>query len=292
MKNKIAKTIIQIISIFLIIIALIIIYYLTADIYTKMPEEVEEVCKITVERYMERNVFIITPKEQKTDTKILYFHGGAYVAEATKQHWQFIEKMAKDTGATVILPDYPLTPKYIYSDVFEMIEPLYKDIVEKIGSEHLVIMGDSAGGGMGLALEEKIGKDGIPMPAKTILISPWLDVSLSNPHISEIQKLDTELNKDTLILAGISYASNDGVENYLVSPINGPLDKLKDITILIGTHDILNPDVKLLQEKAEDIGVQIDVKEYEKAKHIWIIEKNSSEELIEEGYQDIINLIK
>lgn len=243
---------------------------------------------------MGRNVFIVTPKNrEKSNIKILYFHGGSYVAEATKQHWDFIEKIVNDTGATVILPDYPLTPKYNYKDVFQMVVPLYKEIIERVDVNQLIMMGDSAGGGLSLALEERIGTENLPMPAKTILISPWLDVRLTNPQIEEVQKNDNQLNKETLRLAGIAYAGEDGIDSYLVNPIDGDLSKLKNVIILTGTCDILNPDVHQLKEKAEEIGVgeEIEIKEYEQARHIWLIEKNSGQELEEQGYQDILHFL-
>ena len=291
MKNKILKGIIESILIIIAIILAILIYYITADIQTKKPAKVEKTCNIETKQYKGRNIFIITTNEKQTNKKILYFHGGSYMAEATNNHWKFLEQIAKDTGATIILPDYPLAPKYTYKDVFNMVEPLYKEIIEQTGSENLIIMGDSAGGGLGLALEEKLGEQNIPMPAKTILISPWLDVRLNNPEIEKIEKLDTILNKESLRLAGIAYASNEGMENYLVNPIDGDLSKLQNVTILTGTYDILNPDAKLLQQKARKQNVQIEIKEYEQAKHIWIIDQNSSQELVDQGYQGIIELI-
>lgn len=293
MKNKTIKILIGLILSILFIILAIIAYYLIVDIKIKVPSEIEQTCELKKESFMERNVFIITPKNKnKSNTTILYFHGGSYVAETSKEQWDFIEKIVKDTGATIILPDYPLTPKYNYKDVFKMIVPLYKEIIEKIDINNLIVMGDSAGGGLGLALEERIAKEDLPMPNKTILISPWLDVRLKNPEIDEIQKLDKQLNKETLILAGIAYAGEDGIDNYLVNPIDGDISKLKNITILIGTNDILNPDVKKLQKKAEEIGNPIQVTEYEGAGHVWMIEKNSSQELIDKGYQEIVKLIE
>ena len=263
------------------------------DIQTKVPKEIKEICQIETKQFMGRNIFIVTPKNrEKSDLKILYFHGGSYVAEATKQHWEFLEQIANDTGATIIFPDYPLTPKYNYKDVFKMVVPLYKEIIDRIDTNHFVLMGDSAGAGLGLALEERVGEDNLTMPAKTILISPWLDVRLTNPVIEEIEEKDKQLNKETLKLAGFAYAGEDGINNYLVNPIEGDLSKLKNITILTGTYDILNPDVHLLKEKAEKVGIgsQINVKEYEQASHIWMIEKNSSQELIQQGYQDILDV--
>ena len=292
MKRKIAKTIVEIILLIIALIMLIIAFFMIMDIESRAPEEIKIDCNIETEEFIGRKVFIITPKNtQKTNKVILYLHGGSYVAETSNNHWKFLEKIVNDTGVTVILPDYPLTPKYTYKDVFTMITPLYKEVIEEVDINNLILMGDSAGGGMALALLERIGEENIVLPSETILISPWVDVRLENPKIDEVQKRDTDLNKDSLKLAGVAYSGEDGMDNYLVNPIDGDLSKLKNVTILTGTDDILNPDIDILQEKAKKVNVNIDVKEYEGAGHIWIINNNSREELVQKGYNDLINLI-
>lgn len=292
--KRVVKWILLMLFSLLIVSLIISAYFFIVDIETRVPKKVENSCYIETKQFMSRNIFIITPKDEeiKNNTVILYFHGGAYFAEATEQHWDFIENIVKDTGATVVLPDYPLTPKYNYKDVFKMVIPLYKEIIDKVDAYKLILMGDSAGGGLGLALEEKISEEFLPLPGKTVLISPWLDVRLNNKEIDIVQVKDKQLNKDTLKLAGISYAGEDGIDSYLVNPIDGKLAKLKNMIILTGTNDILNPDVHVLMEKAKKEGIDIELKEYEGAAHIWIIEKSSNEELVNKGYQDIIELIK
>ena len=242
---------------------------------------------------MGRKVFTIRDKSTEENTKyILYFHGGSYVAEATNNHWEFLKKIAKDTGYTIIMPDYPLTPKYNYKEVYNVVEPLYNQIIEKVGKSNLILMGDSAGGGLALGLYEKITQDNIETPAKTILISPWLDVRLENDNIKDVEKNDTILNKETLKLAGIAYAGNDGINSYMVNPIDGDLSKIENVEIFIGTYDILNPDCKLLKEKANEVGKDIEIKEYDQAKHIWLVDNNSSEEITQKAYNDLINSLK
>lgn len=292
MTKKVLKGILGIIIFLLLIITIIIFYYLMVDRQTQQPKQVQEQCNIETKLYKNNKVFIVTPKDNKNyNINILYFHGGSYMAEATEQHWDFIEKIVLDTGATVILPDYPLAPKNNYKDVFEMVEPLYKEIIKKIDTNSLIIMGDSAGGGLGLALTEKLTQEDIELPNKTILISPWLDVRLTNEKIDEIQKNDKDLNKQMLQLAGSIYAGTDGINNYLVNPIDGDLSKLKNVTIFTGTSDILNPDTHVLQEKAKKVNLQIDIKEYEGAGHIWVIQKGENEELENQGYKDILETI-
>lgn len=274
----------------LIPIVVVMSYYFIYSRETLKPKSSDTMCNIETIDFEGRKVFYITPKEEKTNLTIIYFHGGSYIAEATKDHWEFLQNISKDLSATVIMPDYPLTPKHNYKDVFNFLEPLYKKIIEKIDVNNLVMMGDSAGGGMALGLEEKLTQEKIEIPKKTILISPWLDTRLENPKISEFQNKDKQLNKEALKIAGVAYSSGD--DNYLVNPIEGDLSKLKSITIFIGTDDILNPDVYLLKEKGKEQGIEIQIKEYENAAHIWMIEKNSGEELTNRGYLDILETIR
>lgn len=297
MKEKIIKITVILIVLVILTSASTIAYFMLAEIETNiLPDESTYTCNIEQREFMNRNVFILTPKNvEKTDMVILYFHGGSYMAEITNEHWNFLEKVINNTGATVILPDYPLSPKHNYKDVFNMVEPLYNEIVSKIDQDDFVVMGDSAGGGLALALEEKVSSENSEyiLPDKTILISPWLDVRLENTKIDEVQKLDKDLNKDTLKLAGIAYAGKDGIDSYLVNPIDGDLSKLNNITIFTGTYDILNPDVHVLEEKAKEQEITINVKEYEGASHIWILKDNEEEkELIEQGFNDLIETLK
>lgn len=278
-KTKITIIILIVLGLLLSIIwNFFISYYFEVDRETIEPREEIKICNIETQNYQNRKVFVVYPKDSKTELTIFYFHGGAYMAEATENHWNFIQKLAIDTNSTIIMPDYPLAPKANYKDVFDFAEPLYKETIKNIDTNKLIVMGDSAGGGLALGLMEKISSEDVKIPNKIMLISPWLDTRLTNPDIDEVQKKDKQLNKDTLKLAGIAYSLGD--DNYLVNPIDGDISKLKNITIFTGKDDILNPDVYVLKNKALEQGIEIEVKEYENANHIWIIDKNSDEQIV------------
>lgn len=278
----------------LILISLgIITTFFVVDIQAKPPITTILKYKVTEEKYGERKVFIINSKEHINNKYILYLHGGAYVLEATYKHWQFLEDIVDETGMTLILPDYPLAPKNTYKDVFNMIVPLYKEIIEKVGKENVILMGDSAGGGMALGLLQKIGEEDASMPSKTILLSPWLDVTMKNPKIEEIEKIDPVLLKEGLKATGKAYAGEDGMESFLVNPILGPVNKLENITIYTGTYDMLNPDVHILMEKAKAEGINIDLREKAKAIHIWMTHvENKNVYAAKETFEDIVKLLK
>ena len=280
---------------FIFLTAFVIIsLFFIIDIQGIAPSEVKERHTVIEMQYHNRKIFILKPKNSKDlGDIILYLHGGSYVVETSYKHWKFLEDLVSDTGMTLVLPDYPLTPKYTYKEVFEMIEPLYKEIMESIGERKLILMGDSAGGGMALGLLEKITSNKQKEPAKTILLSPWLDVSLSNLKITkELQAKDPTLIKDVLKIAGKAYCGEDGMDNYLVNPIKGPIKDLKNVTIYTGTYDILNPDAHSFLERAEKENVDIDFRETKKAIHIWMTYREKKEYASEETYQDIVKLLK
>ncbi len=294
MKKKITFTITITLITIAIIGTLIYGYFKIIGIESKPPKDEKNMYRLETEKYFDRKVFVVKPNDKNSNSMtILYLHGGAYVGELQPEHWEFIGKIVTDTGATVIVPDYPLAPKYTYKDVFNMIEPLYKEIVDKVGTDNIVVMGDSAGGGIGLALVEKITEDSnYNIPSKTILISPWLDVRMTNPEIDKVQENDKELNRETLRLAGLSYAGIDGIDSKLVNPIDGDISKLKNVTIFTGTYDILNPDVHKLMKKNANSEDNIKVKEYEGAGHIWIVNRKGDKELIDKAYNDLIQVLK
>ena len=233
------------IILFFILLALVfaIIYYELRLATSKLPKDVFKEYDFFQKRYMKKDVFIISPNDEKKNLIILYLHGGSYVGELEKYHWNFFKDIINDTGATIIVPDYPLAPEHTYLEVFKMMEPMYLEITKNLKKDDtFVIMGDSAGAGLALALYQRNGKLKRKLPDKTILISPWLDVRMTNPDIDKVK--DPILKKSLLKLSGQKYAGKNGMKSYLVNPVLGPTNKLKNIFILSGTNDLLNPDAK------------------------------------------------
>ncbi len=290
------KILLVIILIGTICAVILIIYLFKGDVKARVPGYMKDEYNISEEEVENRPVYTITPQNGVTnELVIMYVHGGSYVGDLEKEHWKTCSDIINQLGCTIIVPDYPLTPKYNYKDTISMMETLYKQLIEKIDPSNFIVMGDSAGGGLSLALLEKVGEENIQMPNQTILISPWLDVRLNNPEIEEVEPNDPELNKSALKIAGENYAGKDGIDSYLVNPIDGPLDKLKNVSIFTGTNDILNPDIKILQERAKEVGTEINVYETEGATHVWLLYKYKDEKndpLVQEPYKQMIELLK
>jgi acetyl esterase/lipase len=219
----------------------------------------------------DHNVFTIHPKHHRGNRHILYLHGGAFVAGFIDLHWYFLKDIIAKTHCSVTAPDYPLAPGHTYKDVLQMMTKLYEKLLFTVDAADLMVMGDSAGGGIALALAQLLKVENIRQPEHIILLSPWLDLTLSNPDISSIDSVDPFIGIEGLRLAGKVYAGGDDLNNYLLSPINGPLDGLGKISVFAGTKEILVADTRKLKKIMDSKGVAINYHEYEDMIHAWML---------------------
>lgn len=202
---------------------------------------------------------------------MFFLHDGGYINNIFRQHWLFAAGIIRKTHCTFIIPDYPLAPAAMYNDAFTMLYAIYDELLKNVNASDIILMGDSAGGGLALALTEKQQKDGIPQADQIILLCPWLDVSMTNPEIKEIQKKDVVLCVNSLVMAGKAWAGSSSTNHYLVSPINGSMEGLPRISLFIGTHDILLADCRKLKFIMDQKGIAMNYYEYPKMFHDWMM---------------------
>lgn len=217
------------------------------------------------------NTFILENKTKKSDTTILYFHGGAYWYQPAFVHFQFVRKLVDKTNSTAIFPIYPKAPAHTVEDVYDIIFPMYKDLIEnqQVSPENLIFMGDSAGGGLALALAEYIKTKNMPAPRNIIMISPWLDLSNSNPEIEKIEPLEPLLNRDGTRKMANMYAGNLSIKDPRVSPLLGDFSNVGHLSLYQGTHDLLVADSRKFAALAKERSIPLDYYEYPKMNHIF-----------------------
>jgi acetyl esterase/lipase len=112
-------------------------------------------------------VWTIAPKEKPSGKHVIYLHGGAYVNSFAPQHWDLMSKLVQAANCTVTAPNYPHAPEYYVGDVFALMLPLYNELAAAAGSSNITIMGDSSGGGIALALAQRLRDEGIAQPRST-----------------------------------------------------------------------------------------------------------------------------
>ncbi|MDH6680467.1 monoterpene epsilon-lactone hydrolase [Rhodococcus sp. LBL1] len=210
-------------------------------------------------------VFTVAPRAVAPSARVLYLHGGAYIREITRHHWKLVGQLAS-AGASVTVPIYPLAPRGTASHVVSA----SADLAERLASrgEPLVVAGDSAGGGLALAVALALRDRGVPAD-HTALISPWLDATGSHPEILEVAPRDPWLHPGGLTVAADAYRGEMDREHPWVSPLNGDLAGLGPITLFTGTRDILNVDARRLRPLATDAGVSLDFHEAPEMIHVY-----------------------
>jgi acetyl esterase/lipase len=214
----------------------------------------------------------VSPEKDVTQ-HIVLLHGGAYVAEANKGHRVLMEKLALEHGFKVTFIAYPLAPEHGASETIEIVMKAYLELIKLNQGDAFYLLGDSAGGGLALALLQLLRDKNIDIrPDKTVLLSPWLDISMQNPEIDQYIDKEVVLSLDGLKTCGKQYAGGLDLHNPIVSPIAGDLNDLHNFKVYVSSHELFYPDCLLLKEKIELAnGSSIDLSIRYKMVHDWVL---------------------
>lgn len=202
---------------------------------------------------------------EDAERMVIYIHGGAYVNEIRMPHISFCDRLAKKINACVFSPIYPLAPNHTYEESYEIVEKLYNHLLTT--EKPIIIMGDSAGGGFTAAFCEYLAVKDMPQPENIILISPWVDISMSGDY--DDVEYDPMLGIDGARELGKAWAGDLDTKDYKVSPLFGEVDKLPKTTIFVGTHEIIYPDIVKFYNKLHDNGVDAQLIVGEKMNHVY-----------------------
>ncbi|PVW06703.1 esterase [Microbacterium sp. Gd 4-13] len=211
-------------------------------------------------------VYTVAPRDREPSGGVVYVHGGGWVNEIVAQHWQLIAQLAAESGVAVTVPIYPLVPFGTASTAHDGVVALVKRSVSRYGTTMLA--GDSAGGQIALSAAQTLRDAGVAV-AGSILISPALDLTWSNPRIPEVQPSDPWLaTPGGRVLADL-WRGDRALTDPVVSPLFGEMRGLAPITLFTGTRDVLNPDAHLLVDAATAAGVDIDLHEAQGHVHVY-----------------------
>lgn len=210
----------------------------------------------------------VTSRTVRSESTVLYLYGGGYVSPISPQHWTLIGQLA-DAGIRVEVPIYGLAPRYDHRDAHRFLTTVYRRLLVEMAGTPLSIVGDSAGGGLALLMAQTAVTLGLPQPDRLVLISPWLDLSLSNPAITPIERRDPWLSRTTLDMAAKAWAPDRSLTHSSVSPMYGPLGGLAPTDVHIGTHDLLYPDALRFHERATAAGTDVQLHTCPSAIHVY-----------------------
>jgi acetyl esterase/lipase len=211
----------------------------------------------------------VLPKSESSENVILYCHGGASISGPSELHWNSVAQLVKQTNMKAFLVDYPKAPEHQITEINENIDAVYEDILSKISSKNIILLGDSLGATLLILLVQRLIKKNLPLPKSLILVSPVLDASMTNPAIEIIDKADIMLSRKGIISAKTMCAGNISLQSDVISPIYGSFKNFIPTYLFTGTHDIMYPDSEIFVQKLRDENIPIHVLKGEGMPHIW-----------------------
>ncbi|HMI57636.1 MAG TPA: alpha/beta hydrolase fold domain-containing protein [Gemmatimonadaceae bacterium] len=203
---------------------------------------------------------------------ILYLHGGAYILGSALAHRHFAGQIAARAGAPAFVADYGLAPEHPFPAAIDDGVTVYRALA-RAGFSRLAIAGDSAGGGLALALASELteaARDGaLPRPAAVVALSPWTDLALEGDSMSAPAMHDPLLTREALEAARHLYLRELDPKDPRASPLYGELTDLPPVLLHVGEHEILLDDSRRYADRAAQSGSPVELHEWQGMVHVF-----------------------
>ncbi len=193
------------------------------------------------------SVYSVVP--ERFERTVVYLHGGGYVQPIATQHWSLITELARETSSKFVVVCYGLSPRYKVDDALQLLKKIEQRVA---GAGSVVLMGDSAGGGLALA----VAQSGWQFISKLILISPWVDSEFAE-STSSYEKRDPWLSANALRYIATIWSGVGSWQRKEVSPLRSSMRGLPSTTLFAGDYELFYPDLILLAEKLRSDGVDV-----------------------------------
>ena len=212
------------------------------------------------------------PQSPRPGVALLYLHGGAYVLGSAHAHRHFVGQIAARANSTAFAAEYRLAPEHAFPAAVDDARAVYRGLAEQ-GSQRIVIIGDSAGGGLSLALLAAVQAEAVAgrglAPAAAVVMSPWTDLALTGPSLQSRAEEDPLVTKEMLAKAGASYLRNQDPRAPLASPLYATLKGLPAIQLHVGTREVLLDDTLRYVARAREAGVDASAHVWEGMTHVF-----------------------
>lgn len=212
----------------------------------------------------------IVPAEAVTGRVILYAHGGSYNSGSITSHIPLTTNVALATKSRLLAIDYRLAPEHPFPAALEDALSAYRWLLaQNVDAKRIVVAGDSAGGGLVLALILSLRDSGTHLPAAAVCLSPWTDLTCSGESWTKNKKTDFMLRRIPTMKSAQIYLQDADPHNPLASPLFGDLHNLPPILMQVGSNEIILSDSVQFAEKAKSAGVDVTLDVWDGMQHEW-----------------------
>jgi monoterpene epsilon-lactone hydrolase len=206
----------------------------------------------------------------RRDRHILFLHGGGYVTGSPSLYRHLTWRIGAATRAAVLAIDYRLAPEHPFPAALDDAVTSYRWLLAGgADPRRIAVMGDSAGGGLAFALLLKLRDERTPLPAAAVALSPWTDLALTGPSVTENAAADPMLSVDgARELAGFYLAGADPRTPY-ASPLYGDQAGLPPALIQVGSDEVARDDTVRMAQRLRAAGCRVEIEIWPRMPHVW-----------------------
>jgi monoterpene epsilon-lactone hydrolase len=197
-----------------------------------------------------------TPAAAAPRTAILYLHGGAYVAGSALAFRHFAGQIAARAGVAAFVADYGLAPERPFPAAVTDTQAAYRGLVDA-GFERVAVVGDSAGGGLALALLAEIRGQPGAQPVAAVTFSPWIDLTLAGASMQTRAAADPIVRREGLDDCARLYLGETDRRDPRASPLFGDLTRLPPVLVHVGEDEILLDDSRRLLDGCASVELHV-----------------------------------
>lgn len=204
---------------------------------------------------------------------LLYLHGGGYVAGVTRTYHNLCGKLAADLEADVVLPDYRLAPEHPFPAAVDDAVAAWQMLLARGWSpRQIVVAGDSAGGGLALALLLRLRDEQQPLPAAAVVFSPFADMTATARSHATNDATDAMLSGHMLAVAEDLYVRDAAdLKHPYASPVYGDFRGLPPLLVTVSENECLRDDAHEVVACARKAGVPVSLLSRPDLLHVWPI---------------------
>ena len=212
----------------------------------------------------------ITAPNASEDAVLLFLHGGGYVIGSPDSHRHLVANLSEETGLQGLLVDYRLAPEDPFPAAVEDAISVYAALLTHgFEAEEIVVAGDSAGGGLVVAMMLAVRDANLPLPAAGICLSPWNDLTGTAKSLETNASVDPTVTKESLDFFAGEYLGEEDAQNPYASPLFGDFTGLPPLLIQVGSVEVLLDDAVVLAERAKEAGVSVTLEIWDEMIHVW-----------------------
>ncbi|WP_411287969.1 alpha/beta hydrolase [Phenylobacterium sp.] len=212
----------------------------------------------------------VVPLNAVAGRAILYLHGGGYTAGSHRSHRPLVGRLAEAAKAEAIVADYRLGPEARFPAAVDDALAVYRWMLDGgLDAGKIVVAGDSAGGGLTLALALACKEQGLPQPAGLFVISPWADLTQSAHSYRTKAAHDPMINKAGLDTHAQAYLGGLDPRDPLASPVFGDFTGVAPMLIQVGSEETLLGDSLTITDVAGQARVDVRLEVWPEMIHVW-----------------------